>query len=104
MSIGRLDYARLAEQHRPHDPAGMRAAVLVLDAQGLAPADIAAALRLSIPAVNALLTARPVAPDEVAAVQFAAQRSASCTSRINHASEADKSITPDRAQRGEAAT
>lgn len=41
--------------------------MLTLDAQGLLPADIAAALRLSIPAVQALLTT-PATVDDAAAV------------------------------------
>lgn len=74
MSIGgRLDYARLAQLHRPTDAPSMRSAVLDLDAQGLTPADIAAALRLSIPAVSALLTA-PVKVNDAAAIHAAAWR------------------------------
>lgn len=59
---GQLDYARLAQQHRPTDPASMRAAALELRRSGLTVADISTALQLGEAAVRALLQAGEARP------------------------------------------
>lgn len=63
MSGEQLDYAARAQLHRPSDEAALTRAVLELHAQGLTTADIALALRLSVAAVHALLSAAHNARD-----------------------------------------
>lgn len=45
---GVLDYARLAQIHRPSDPVALAEEVRRLSASGLSPTDIAAALRIDL--------------------------------------------------------
>jgi DNA-directed RNA polymerase specialized sigma24 family protein len=45
------DWMRRAQQHRPTNPALLRAAIIELQAQGLKPRDIAQAMRVSLPVV-----------------------------------------------------
>jgi hypothetical protein len=49
------DWRRLAELHRPTDPAVIAAEVRSLYRQGLKPRDIAVALRIGVPAVLQVL-------------------------------------------------
>lgn len=53
---GRLDYATLAQLHRPADPTALAREAEGLMSQGLSARDVATALRLSLPAVLDLLT------------------------------------------------
>lgn len=52
---GSMDYARLSQLYRPTDQRALAAEVRRLSTTGLSPQDIAAALRLALPAVLEML-------------------------------------------------
>lgn len=54
---GVMDYALLAQKHRPTDQTALRAEVCRLATTGLKPIDIATALRLDLAAVLEMLRA-----------------------------------------------
>jgi hypothetical protein len=56
---GQLDYAKLAELHRPADQQAIANEVRRLHSEGLKPRDIASALHLGLNAVLALLRVQP---------------------------------------------
>lgn len=55
MIPGAMDYSRLAQLHRPTDPAKVRDEVRRLSTTGLTAVDIATALRLDLAAVREML-------------------------------------------------
>lgn len=63
MIPGPLDYARLADLHRPQSAQGFAPAARQLAAQGLRAHDIAQALRLTVAAVTQLLDHSPATED-----------------------------------------